>query len=119
MYPVCTKTAVSHRVSVHGASAILHFSLFTLSSSLLRFQWLDVDHDASEVREPRPQGVLDLLGDRVGGGNARVRVQGAEDIDPAWLAGVTCVGITAGASTPDYVIDEVERRLQALAPTPA
>lgn len=44
-------------------------------------------------------------------------VQGAEDIDPAWLAGVTCVGITAGASTPDYVIDEVERRLQALAPT--
>ena len=46
-------------------------------------------------------------------------VQGAEDIDPAWLAGVTCVGITAGASTPDYVIDEVERRLQALAPTPA
>jgi 4-hydroxy-3-methylbut-2-enyl diphosphate reductase len=42
-------------------------------------------------------------------------VQGAEDIDPAWLPGVTCVGITAGASTPDYVIDEVEARLQALA----
>ena len=46
-------------------------------------------------------------------------VQGGEDIDPTWLAGVTCVGITAGASTPDYVIDEVEGRLQALAPTPA
>jgi 4-hydroxy-3-methylbut-2-enyl diphosphate reductase len=46
-------------------------------------------------------------------------VQGAEDIDPAWLSGVTCVGITAGASTPDYVIAEVESRLQALAPTPA
>jgi len=46
-------------------------------------------------------------------------VQGADDIDPAWLAGVTCVGITAGASTPDYVIDEVESMLQELAPTPA
>lgn len=46
-------------------------------------------------------------------------VQGADDIDPAWLVGATCVGITAGASTPDYVIDEVENRLQALAPTPA
>jgi 4-hydroxy-3-methylbut-2-enyl diphosphate reductase len=46
-------------------------------------------------------------------------VQGADDIDPAWLAGATCVGITAGASTPDYVIDEVENRLQVLAPTPA
>ncbi|HVN77066.1 MAG TPA: 4-hydroxy-3-methylbut-2-enyl diphosphate reductase [Thermoanaerobaculaceae bacterium] len=41
-------------------------------------------------------------------------VQGADDIDPAWLRGVACVGITAGASTPDYVIDEVERRLQEL-----
>ena len=44
-------------------------------------------------------------------------VQGAEDIDPAWLAGVACVGLTAGASTPDYVIDEVEQRLLELAPT--
>ncbi len=42
-------------------------------------------------------------------------IQGAEDIDPSWLAGVGCVGLTAGASTPDYVIDEVEARLQALA----
>jgi 4-hydroxy-3-methylbut-2-enyl diphosphate reductase len=42
-------------------------------------------------------------------------VQGPEDLDPAWLAGVGCVGITAGASTPDYVIAEVESRLQELA----
>ena len=42
-------------------------------------------------------------------------VQGPEDLDPAWLAGVGCVGITAGASTPDYVIAEVEARLQELA----
>jgi (E)-4-hydroxy-3-methyl-but-2-enyl pyrophosphate reductase len=41
-------------------------------------------------------------------------VQGAEDINPAWLSGVTCVGLTAGASTPDYVIDEVESRLKTL-----
>jgi len=43
-------------------------------------------------------------------------IQDAADIDPAWLEGVECVGITAGASTPDYVIDEVERRLEELAP---
>jgi 4-hydroxy-3-methylbut-2-en-1-yl diphosphate reductase len=46
-------------------------------------------------------------------------VQGADDIDPAWLAGVACVGLTAGASTPDYVIDEVETRLKGLTPSPA
>jgi (E)-4-hydroxy-3-methyl-but-2-enyl pyrophosphate reductase len=45
-------------------------------------------------------------------------VQGAADIEPAWLTGVSCVGLTAGASTPDYVIDEVETRLKTLAPAP-
>ena len=45
-------------------------------------------------------------------------VQGPEDVDPAWLAGVGCVGITAGASTPDYVIAEVEARLHELAAAP-
>jgi (E)-4-hydroxy-3-methyl-but-2-enyl pyrophosphate reductase len=42
-------------------------------------------------------------------------IQGADDIDPSWLVGVSCVGITAGASTPDYVIAEVEARLRELA----
>jgi 4-hydroxy-3-methylbut-2-en-1-yl diphosphate reductase len=42
-------------------------------------------------------------------------VQGVEDLDPAWLEGVACIGLTAGASTPDYVIDEVEKHLLELA----
>ena len=41
-------------------------------------------------------------------------VQGSGDIDPAWFAGLKVVGVTAGSSTPDYVIDEVEQRLGAL-----
>ncbi len=43
-----------------------------------------------------------------------VLVQGKEDLDPAWLAGFSVVGLTAGASTPDYVIDEVEQALLSL-----
>lgn len=38
-------------------------------------------------------------------------VQGAPDLDSTWFQNVNVVGITAGASTPDYVIDEVEERL--------
>jgi 4-hydroxy-3-methylbut-2-enyl diphosphate reductase len=38
-------------------------------------------------------------------------VQGASDVDPAWIAGANVVGLTAGSSTPDYVIDEVEQAL--------
>jgi 4-hydroxy-3-methylbut-2-enyl diphosphate reductase len=41
-------------------------------------------------------------------------VQGAEDIEPAWLEGARTVGLTAGSSTPDYVIDEVEQVLARL-----
>jgi 4-hydroxy-3-methylbut-2-enyl diphosphate reductase len=42
-------------------------------------------------------------------------VQGADDLDRAWFADVGVVGVTAGSSTPDYVIDEVEARIAALA----
>jgi 4-hydroxy-3-methylbut-2-enyl diphosphate reductase len=35
-------------------------------------------------------------------------IQGPEDIDRRWLEGLSCVGITAGASTPDALVDEVE-----------
>ncbi len=40
------------------------------------------------------------------------------EIDPAWLAGRRSVGVTAGASTPDYAIDAVVARLEELAPVP-
>jgi len=38
-------------------------------------------------------------------------IQGADDIDRQWLADASVVGLTAGSSTPDYVIDEVEQAL--------
>ena len=41
-------------------------------------------------------------------------VQGADDVDPTWFTDADVVGVTAGASTPDYVIEEVERRIALL-----
>ncbi|HYM16871.1 MAG TPA: 4-hydroxy-3-methylbut-2-enyl diphosphate reductase [Dehalococcoidia bacterium] len=43
-------------------------------------------------------------------------VESAAEIDGAWLAGHDCVGVAAGASTPDAVIDEVVARIETLAP---
>ena len=42
-------------------------------------------------------------------------IQGPDDLDPGWFAGISAVGITAGASTPDYVVDEVENAVAAIA----
>jgi 4-hydroxy-3-methylbut-2-enyl diphosphate reductase len=42
-------------------------------------------------------------------------VQTAADIEPAWLDGVGCVGVTAGASAPEMLVEELIERLRALA----
>lgn len=41
-------------------------------------------------------------------------IEGADEIEPDWLAGRERVGVTAGASTPDFAIDQVVERLQDL-----
>jgi len=41
----------------------------------------------------------------------------AEDIDSAWLTGVNVVGVTAGASTPENVVQAVIERLRTLGAT--
>jgi (E)-4-hydroxy-3-methyl-but-2-enyl pyrophosphate reductase len=38
-------------------------------------------------------------------------IQGADDLEATWFDGAEVVGVTAGSSTPDYVIDEVEQRI--------
>jgi 4-hydroxy-3-methylbut-2-enyl diphosphate reductase len=41
-------------------------------------------------------------------------VDGAEHIEPGWLAGKRCVGVTAGASAPEVLVQGVIARLQEL-----
>ena len=41
-------------------------------------------------------------------------IDSAEDIREEWLEGVNCIGVTAGASAPDILVQEVIKRLQAL-----
>ena len=41
-------------------------------------------------------------------------IDDASEIDPAWLAGVSTVGLSAGASAPPELVDEVVSALRAL-----
>jgi 4-hydroxy-3-methylbut-2-en-1-yl diphosphate reductase len=49
-------------------------------------------------------------------GRPSYQVGGAGELRPEWFAGVHFVGLTAGTSTPDRVIDEVREWLEALEP---
>jgi (E)-4-hydroxy-3-methyl-but-2-enyl pyrophosphate reductase len=41
-------------------------------------------------------------------------IEEASEINPAWLQGLAMVGVTAGASTPEWVIDQVVERLREI-----
>jgi 4-hydroxy-3-methylbut-2-enyl diphosphate reductase len=46
-------------------------------------------------------------------------VETADEVDPSWFDGCEVVGVAAGASTPDWVIGEVVKKIQALGEVPA
>jgi 4-hydroxy-3-methylbut-2-enyl diphosphate reductase len=48
------------------------------------------------------------------GGARSYLVQDADDIEPDWLQGISCVGVTAGASAPELLVEQVVERLRAL-----
>jgi 4-hydroxy-3-methylbut-2-enyl diphosphate reductase len=41
-------------------------------------------------------------------------VETADELDPAWVEGVSCVGVTAGASAPEILVAQVLDRLEEL-----
>lgn len=47
-------------------------------------------------------------------GCAAYLIDGADDIDPAWLNGISKIGITAGASAPEVLVLGVVEQLQKL-----
>jgi len=45
-------------------------------------------------------------------------IETPEELDPAWFEGVEKVGVTSGASTPDWIITQVLHRLQEIGDAP-
>ena len=42
-------------------------------------------------------------------------IEGPDELQPAWFDGVKVAGLMSGASTPGWLVDEVERRMEELA----
>ncbi len=49
-----------------------------------------------------------------GRGIAAYLIDGAAEIDPAWLTGKRCIGVSAGASAPEILVRQVVERLREL-----
>ena len=49
-----------------------------------------------------------------GRGRPTYHIEVPSELDPNWFAGVTRVGVMSGASTPDWIITEVVRRLKEI-----
>jgi 4-hydroxy-3-methylbut-2-enyl diphosphate reductase len=49
-----------------------------------------------------------------GCGARAYRIDSAEELDPAWVAGAAAVGVTSGASVPEHLVDGVIAALRAL-----
>lgn len=47
-------------------------------------------------------------------GTRAYHIEGPAELEAAWFEGVSRIGLTAGASTPDYSIDQVETRIREL-----
>ena len=78
---------------------------------------------AAAVKLARQTDVVIVVGGRKSANTRRLRqlceeegvpafhIETAEEIDPKWLEGRQVIGLTAGASTPDWIIEEVARAL--------
>ncbi|PIS37072.1 MAG: 4-hydroxy-3-methylbut-2-enyl diphosphate reductase, partial [Nitrospirae bacterium CG08_land_8_20_14_0_20_52_24] len=47
-------------------------------------------------------------------GTRTFHIETRDEIDPAWFHGAGKVGITAGASTPEWIIEEMIERLNQI-----
>lgn len=47
-------------------------------------------------------------------GTTTYHIEEAGELEPAWFQGVKAAGLTAGASTPDWIIEEVKKRMSEI-----
>ena len=60
--------------------------------------------------------LADVASQRLGKANTH-HIETAQELEQAWFDGKVHVGVTAGASTPDYLIEEVVKAIEALPET--
>ena len=106
------------RVTKATKEAAIGSALHTAAVSVVKNNPIDYDNicKLQGLSEPEDaKEVADLTGYmRMAWGKLNIVSDLAEEIDPDWFIGVEKVGVTAGASTPRWLIDEVVGRIAEL-----
>jgi (E)-4-hydroxy-3-methyl-but-2-enyl pyrophosphate reductase (IPP and DMAPP forming) len=66
------------------------------------------------IGDPQSSNTSTLVKECQSTGVKTIRINDAEDLNPDWFKGIDLLGITAGASTPDWIIKEVMERMANL-----
>ncbi len=124
---VCQTTQSRESLS-KAVSRVLHF----IGSSLEELRIHNTICESTLVRQKecmalaKTSDVMIVVGGRNSANTTRLaeisrailedtyHIEGAEELDPQWLRGKCRVGVTAGASTPDWIIGEVVERIKLI-----
>ncbi|GAK60725.1 4-hydroxy-3-methylbut-2-enyl diphosphate reductase [Candidatus Vecturithrix granuli] len=86
-----------------------------------------IQHQRDIRQLPKEHDVMLIIGSRTSANTCRLtaisnmlnsrtyQVETADDVQPEWFQGVSSVGVSAGASTPDIIIQDVIARIQEIA----
>ncbi|MEN6390528.1 MAG: bifunctional 4-hydroxy-3-methylbut-2-enyl diphosphate reductase/30S ribosomal protein S1 [Syntrophomonas sp.] len=66
------------------------------------------------IGDPQSSNTSTLAKECQSTGVKTIRINDAQDLNPDWFKGISLLGITAGASTPDWIIKEVMERMANL-----
>jgi 4-hydroxy-3-methylbut-2-enyl diphosphate reductase len=121
----------SYALTSQTTAGVAEFEMISLEAQKL-FPGIEIFNTICDATSQRQAAVLDLapevdmmiiVGSTSSANSNRLQsiceaicgraylINAAADLDDVWLAEVSTVGITAGASTPDFLVEEVIQRL--------
>ena len=102
-----------HNFELHVVNTLCHATTGQQESAARLAQMVEVVVVVGGKKSANTRHLTEVCREQ---GTPAYHVEDETELDPGWFAGVTRIGLTAGASTPDYSIESVEARLRELLP---
>jgi 4-hydroxy-3-methylbut-2-enyl diphosphate reductase len=100
-----------HNFEMHVVNTLCHATTAQQEAAARLAREVDVMIVVGGKKSANTRHLAEVCRDQ---GTRAYHVEDACEIQPCWFAGAERVGLTAGASTPDYSVDAVEARIRAL-----